>query len=52
MGEDTARFVQVNEKLMECLSVYPPNGQAKLDLLAEVLLLSLRGALFLRWGKA
>ena len=35
-GDETARFVQVNEKLMECLSVYPPVGQAKLDLLAEV----------------
>eukprot|EP00873_Tetraselmis_striata_P003921 jgi/Tetstr1/424185/TSEL_014791.t1 len=35
-GEETARNVQVNEKLMECLSVLPPPGSAKLDLLAEV----------------
>ena len=37
---------------MECLFVYPLTGQAKLDLLAEVLLLSLQGALFLGWGEA
>uniref|UniRef100_A0A061RNH3 Regulator of vps4 activity in the mvb pathway protein isoform 2 n=1 Tax=Tetraselmis sp. GSL018 TaxID=582737 RepID=A0A061RNH3_9CHLO len=35
-GEETCRLVQVNEKLIECLSVRPPTGQIKLDLLAEV----------------
>mmetsp|Transcript_414 Transcript_414/g.1263 ORF Transcript_414/g.1263 Transcript_414/m.1263 type:complete len:357 (+) Transcript_414:710-1780(+) len=35
-GDDTCRFVQVNEKLIDCLSVLPPNGQLKLDLLAEI----------------
>lgn len=36
VGDETCRFVQVNEKLIEYLSVYPPSGQVKLDLLAEV----------------